>query len=116
MNMRKTRLLVKHYDPIGKKYELIKPLGYVLEGSYCAYKMINASIDAPRSIYWEVTDAKSGIIILRAESLKVAIAVFVRYEKKRFEEWKDNHKEEYEKCCEEIEELNATELRKEIEE
>lgn len=74
MNMRKTRLLVKHYDPIGKKYELIKPLGYVLEGSYCAYKMINASIDAPRSIYWEVTDFKNLLGRLAYEIKRASIA------------------------------------------
>lgn len=109
MNTEKTaRIFVGYFDPIDGIYDIAKPLAYVLQDGYCVYRKVDDR-------YWEVADVKSGIVFLYGNSLREARTVFEKGGKKRFEEWKDTHKEEYEKCCKEMEELRLEELRKEIE-
>ena len=58
---------------------------------------------------------KSGIVIFRERSLKLAKWALEACEKAPFEMFKKRFKKEYEKCCEQIKSLNESELRKEIE-
>lgn len=105
--MTKTWLWVRRKDRIEKMQ------GYILEGDYCACKCIGLPWH-PKAVSWEVVDAKSGIVIFRERSLKLARWALEACEKAPFEMFKKRFKKEYQKCCEQIKSLNESKLGKEI--